>query len=436
MIKKNDYAIHNQSEESPNIKIRRSVYEQILAEARDSFNKGVETGGFLAGKKEEDAIIIEAFTGPGPKAERTACLYKPDYVHAARVLKEIKDKNGYILIGDSHIHLCKDMGLSSGDIRMIGELKSDGVFSELLYLLINVSHDACVLTFHQLKDNNLVALGYEIIEDNTIEGMDFSRVLKLYNHKALAKKRILVIGLGSGGSLLSWYFARTGIGAIGLLDGERLEKENLVRHICRIEDVGMLKTEYMELVIKGINPHIKVETYTKNISENDHDFIKETLPRYDLIINCTGHPLTSNLINKLCFELKIPSVHAGVFPQAEAGFVLQVIPDKTCCYNCIYDYSKITVADTEAYRNDLRNRYGISEDQLHAHQGLFMDISFVTLLEAKVALLTLLEGEDHNLGKLEGNLILWNNRTFTSRVIKAERKKDCAVCNCENWLSS
>ena len=129
-------------------------------------------------------------------------------------------------------------------------------------------------------------------------------------------------------------------------------------------------------------------------------------------------------------------MHSGVFAKAEGGFALQVIPEKTCCYNCIYDYSKLTIADTEELRNDLRNRYGISEDQLNAHQGLFIDISFIALLMAKLALLTLLEGEDHHLGKLEGNFIIWNNRNFTCNVIKAKRNENCVVCNYQNWINS
>ena len=435
MIQVNDNKIQVNPMENLKVKICKKVFNQILAESQDSLKKGIETGGYLAGIKNENSIVIEAFTGPGPNAERTSCYYKPDYVYAARVLKELKEKKGYLLIGDSHIHLSKDMGLSEGDMKTIEGLKLDGVFHDLIYLLVNITEDSSLLRFYQYRDNVLVELEYEIIED-TNDTMDFSRVSELYNHELLAKKRVLVVGLGSGGSLLAWYLARTGIGYLGLLDGERLEKENLVRHICGIKDIGKLKTKYMESIIKSINPLIKIKTYTKNISEDDYDFLKATLPKYDLVINCTGDPLTSNLINRVCFELKIPSIHSGVFPKAEGGFVLQVIPDNSCCYNCIYDHSKLTISDTEAYRNELRNRYGISENQLSAHQGLFVDISFVTLLEAKVALLTLLGEEDHHLGRLKGNLILWNNKNFTCHVIQAKRKEDCAVCNYQNWLNS
>ena len=47
------------------------------------------------------------------------------------------------------------------------EITSDGVFSDLVYGLINVTEDSCALRFYQNRDNSLTELEHEIIEDKS-----------------------------------------------------------------------------------------------------------------------------------------------------------------------------------------------------------------------------------------------------------------------------
>ena len=48
------------------------------------------------------------------------------------------------------------------------------------------------------------------------------------------KKSIDMIGLGSGGSLISTYLAKNGIGKLTLIDGDILLEHNIIRHVCAL----------------------------------------------------------------------------------------------------------------------------------------------------------------------------------------------------------
>ena len=67
----------------------------------------------------------------------------------------------------------------------------------------------------------------------------------------LADKRVLIIGLGSGGSPIAVEFAKAGVGQFALADFDRVELHNLSRHICTKNDLGRLKTDAVADAIKG-----------------------------------------------------------------------------------------------------------------------------------------------------------------------------------------
>ncbi len=73
--------------------------------------------------------------------------------------------------------------------------------------------------------------------------MDFSRTEGLLRASALRDEVVLIVGLGSDGSVVAIYLARTGIGKAILVDSETLERVNLVRHIGRHHQVGMPKAD-------------------------------------------------------------------------------------------------------------------------------------------------------------------------------------------------
>ena len=90
----------------------------------------------------------------------------------------------------------------------------------------------------------------------------FSRMEMLYGEEAmrrLAEARVAIFGLGGVGGYVAEALVRSGVGALDLIDSDRVSLSNLNRQILALEDnVGMLKTDAAERRIRSINPQCRV----------------------------------------------------------------------------------------------------------------------------------------------------------------------------------
>ena len=95
----------------------------------------------------------------------------------------------------------------------------------------------------------------------------YSRSAGLIENDALMKKRVLIIGLGSFGSVIAVDLAKAAVGHFALMDFDRLERHNVVRHACFLKDVGRLKTDAVEELILGKNPYATVDKFPVDMNE-------------------------------------------------------------------------------------------------------------------------------------------------------------------------
>ena len=113
----------------------------------------------------------------------------------------------------------------------------------------------------------------------------FSRTEMLLGSDAMDKlrnARVAVFGLGGVGGYIVEALARSGVGALDIIDNDTVSITNLNRQIVAVEDtVGMPKTEAAKMRIMQINPDCKVTAYnTFYMPENSSDF---DFAQYDYI---------------------------------------------------------------------------------------------------------------------------------------------------------
>lgn len=78
----------------------------------------------------------------------------------------------------------------------------------------------------------------------------------------LKKSRVAVFGLGGVGGYVVEALARSGVGALDLIDNDTVSLSNINRQIIALHStVGKRKTEVMAARVKDINPDICVKTY-------------------------------------------------------------------------------------------------------------------------------------------------------------------------------
>ncbi len=126
----------------------------------------------------------------------------------------------------------------------------------------------------------------------------------------LKNSSVLCIGAGGLGSSVLLYLAAAGIGRIGIVDNDQVDKSNLQRQIIHeTKSVGNLKIDSARERIQRLNPNISVATFNERInSKNILDIVK----RFDIICDCSDNFGTRYLINDACLILNKPLVFGSV----------------------------------------------------------------------------------------------------------------------------
>ncbi len=107
---------------------------------------------------------------------------------------------------------------------------------------------------------------------------EFSRTQLLYGKNAMAKlaqSRIAVFGIGGVGGYVVEALARSGVGALDLIDHDKVCLTNINRQILATrKTIGMYKVDVAEERIKDISPSCEVTTYKTF-------YLPETQDRFD-----------------------------------------------------------------------------------------------------------------------------------------------------------
>lgn len=154
----------------------------------------------------------------------------------------------------------------------------------------------------------------------------FSRTRLIFGIEAMEKisqARVAVFGIGGVGSYTAEALVRSGIGAIDLIDDDRICLTNLNRQLFATRDtVGQHKVDVAEKRIRSINPDCKVITHktfympdTKDLFDfTEYDYIVDAIDtvkgKLELVMNSKASetPIISsmgagNKVNAAAFEV-------------------------------------------------------------------------------------------------------------------------------------
>jgi len=148
----------------------------------------------------------------------------------------------------------------------------------------------------------------------------------------LKAARVLLVGAGGLGSPAALYLAAAGVGTLGLVDFDVVDKTNLQRQILHgTSSVGMPKLQSAAARIKDLNPNVRVETFeTRLTSENALDIIRE----FDIVADGTDNFPTRYLVNDACVLLDKPNVYGSIFRFEGQASVFHA--KRGPCYRCLY----------------------------------------------------------------------------------------------------
>ena len=126
----------------------------------------------------------------------------------------------------------------------------------------------------------------------------------------LKNSSVICIGAGGLGSSVLLYLAAAGIGKIGIVDNDHIEKSNLQRQIIHeTNNIGNLKINSARERIKRLNPNIEVHTFKERVNAEN---VKKIIEKFDIVCDCSDNFGTRYLINDACLILNKPLVFGSV----------------------------------------------------------------------------------------------------------------------------
>lgn len=143
--------------------------------------------------------------------------------------------------------------------------------------------------------------------------------------------RVLVVGAGGLGSPVALYLALAGIGTIGLIDFDVVDRSNLQRQILhQTPDLGRPKVESARETLLAHNPNVDVVLHEAPLT-SDNAF--EVLDGYDIVVNGADNFATRYLVNDACYLLGKKLVDGSIL--MFDGQATTYLPGQGC-YRCLY----------------------------------------------------------------------------------------------------
>jgi len=153
-----------------------------------------------------------------------------------------------------------------------------------------------------------------------------------HGQELLTDAKVLIIGAGGLGSPVAMYLAASGVGNIGIIDGDQVELSNLQRQLLfTTADIGKSKAELAKKRLLAINPNIEIIAYNNKLNSVN---AKKIISNYDIVADGSDNFSTRFLVNQVCFDLKKTLVSGAV-----SGFSGQIATFKAYingnpCYRC------------------------------------------------------------------------------------------------------
>lgn len=212
----------------------------------------------------------------------------------------------------------------------------------------------------------------------------FSRNKGILETNVMKKKRAIILGCGSVGSLVAIELARAGVGHFVLVDADTLEYHNLCRHQCGIEDVGDLKVNALRRKLLNVNPNVDVRTFggiVQNIPKGVLDEI--CVPKETIFVGCADNRAADVYSNRIAIYYDAAFLSIGFWERAYAGEIFYHIPGKGMpCYACALGDGGGMSGRVEANHHVYSSQENI--EGIKFEPGISVDINFITSIGIKL----------------------------------------------------
>lgn len=150
--------------------------------------------------------------------------------------------------------------------------------------------------------------------------------------RRLKGARVLLVGAGGLGSPVALYLAAAGVGHLGVVEFDAVDRSNLQRQVLYgTGDVGRPKLEAARERLGQVNPNVRVEGHAARL---DRGNALELVRDHHLVVDGTDNFATRYLVNDACVLTGRPNVYGSVF-RFEGQASVFGAPGGPC-YRCLF----------------------------------------------------------------------------------------------------
>ncbi|MDA9663368.1 HesA/MoeB/ThiF family protein [Candidatus Pelagibacter sp.] len=180
------------------------------------------------------------------------------------------------------------------------------------------------------------------LNKNLIERFSRQIVLKdigIIGQKKIMSSKVLIIGAGGLGCPAAEFLTRAGIGALGIVDYDKVCLSNIHRQtLYDSSNIGMLKVRVLQSKLKKINPKTKVKIYQFKLDKNR---LNKIIGDYDYIVDGSDNFKTKFLLNDISLKYKKFLTTGAVSKFDGHVFTFDFKNKKIPCLRCFFQETKI-----------------------------------------------------------------------------------------------
>ena len=270
----------------------------------------------------------------------------------------------------------------------------------------------------------------------------FARIERLFDVEAFENLWVLIAGCGSGGGQVALQLVMSGVRKFVLADNDKLEAENVVRHVCGIRYLGWRKTAALADVLRDRNPQVEIKEFDGDLMGWPE--LTQEVERASVVVVGTDNEPSRYRLNEVCVETATPFTVGRVFTRGIGGEVYSYRHGAGGCLACLE-----RLLERSQYRDGVREIDLVSEEErqkvydleieeIKDSPGLSVDIGFIAAFHTRFTLDALgneASSRPRFMTPIDHNYLVWGNRAvhpfsknFELQRMKLPPQDGCLVC--------
>jgi len=229
--------------------------------------------------------------------------------------------------------------------------------------------------------------------------------------RKLAGSRIVIVGCGATGSVLSSLLVRAGVGYVRIIDRDYIEPSNLQRQVLfdeRDAADSLPKAIAASRKLQQINSEVIVEPHVEDLTPSN---CAELLEGTDLILDGTDNFETRYLLNDYAVRERRGWIYTAAV--GSYGVTMNIVPGETACLACVFPQPPEGATQT-------CDTGGILNSAVNLIASLAVTEAMKFLVGARAAMRTTLFAFD-----------AWYNDR--SEICASHPRPDCSVCQLQRF---